>query len=125
MPQTLNDLMQCDHVIRVREDGTIDDRVEGVWAPEVHIDTDEDGQITREHEQQMIRDVESEGWQLLTGWTGQYLSAHSPIMHPSEYIGGALEEHIRETPGLYAAVSVEDGTEEGVGWAVAYREENA
>lgn len=121
--RTLNDMMQIDHVIRVREGGVIDAGVTGVWAPEIHVGTDEDGQITDADERQMIEDAEAQGWTLLTGWTGQY-SYNGPIMHASEYIGGGLETHIRETPGLYCAVVVEtdDDRDDAAGWAVAYRE---
>ena len=43
------------------------------------------------------------GWELLTGFTGQY-SYNGPGMHPSEYIGGGLASHILDTPGLYAVL---------------------
>lgn len=123
MAQTLNDLMQIDHVVRVREGGAIDDDVIGVWAPEFSVSTDEDGQILADHERDMIADVERQGWTLLRGWTRQYMAGNTPTMHESEYIGGALEEHIRETPGLYCAVAVETGPDDNApGWAVAYRE---
>jgi hypothetical protein len=63
---------------------------------------------------------------LLDGFSGQY-GYSGPIMHPSEFIGGGMERHIRETPGLYVAVvvtdlDVDDGDDDAVGWAVAYRE---
>jgi hypothetical protein len=124
MSKTLNDLMEMDHVVRVAEDGTITDGIPNVWAPEICINTDADGQISRDDERDMIEQVAREGWTLLTGWTGQYLAGNSPIMHASEYIGGALEQHIRETPGLYAAVAVEtlDDDDDPAGWVLAYRE---
>jgi hypothetical protein len=51
---------------------------------------------------------------------------HGIVMHSSEYIGGALETHIRETPGLWVAVTVEtdDDDEQAAGWALAYRAED-
>lgn len=120
----LNEIMEFDHVIRVREGGGIDERVEGVWAPEVSVGVDTDGQIMDADESAMTEMVRTAGWELLTGWTGQY-SYNGPIMHPSESVGGALAEHILSTPGLYCVVTVEtlDDSEEAAGWAVAYREE--
>ena len=114
----LNKIMDFDHVVRVHADGSVTDEPD-VWAPEVT----EDGHID-------ARPVNGREWQLMYGYTGQYGQAHSPIMHPSEYIGGNLERDIRATPGLYVAVVVygdvdaEDGepgcVTEDVGWAVAY-----
>lgn len=110
MPQTLNDLMEFDHVIEVHEDGTISEP-QGIYAPEMLDD-----------------ELDRQGWTLLTGWTGQYGYA-GPTMHASEYIGGALERHIRETPGVYVAIvayasadeSIEesDGNPVDAGWAIA------
>jgi hypothetical protein len=42
-------------------------------------------------------------------------------MHTSEFVGGGLEDHIRETPGSYAVVIVRCDDGEDAGWAVAYR----
>lgn len=123
--KNLNDIMEFDHVIRVREGGAIEHPT-GVYAPEFSVGVDEDGQILAEYEAQMIADVQSQGWALLTGWSQQY-SYSGPIMHASEFIGGALETHICETPGLYCAVTVEtdDDDNEAAGWAVAFREDAA
>lgn len=122
MTQTLNDIMEPDHVIRVDEGGTISDNVPGVWAPEFQVGVNEDGQILDEHEKEMIEEVRRQGWELLSGWTGQHMYA-GPIMHPSEFVGGRLEEHIRETPGFYCVIVVEtdDDDDEPAGWAIAYR----
>lgn len=145
----LNSIMQFDHVVRVAPDGTVTDRVDGVWAPEIHIDTDDDGQILDQHERDMVEYVRSQGWELETGWTGQYLAKGSPVMHTSEFIGGALADHILATPGLWVACVVDtdnpecrddvegcvissrcqgcedNGRErEGAGWVLAFREEN-
>lgn len=40
------------------------------------------------------------GWDLVTGYTGQY-GYRGPAMHDSEYIGGRLAEAILEHPGFY------------------------
>jgi hypothetical protein len=100
----LNDKMDIDHVIRITPDGTVAD-APGEYAPEVIVLLDEDGQITNDAEAELIRSVEAQGWELMTGYTGQF-SYHGPIMHPSEYIGGRLALDIRERPGLYVAVEV-------------------
>jgi hypothetical protein len=106
---TLNDIMDPDHIIQVQPDGTITEP-QGIYAPELN-----DGEL------------EGDEWSLLDGWSGQY-SYRGPIMHPSEYIGGALADHIIENPGYYVAVMNymdDDGDGNGVepdGWAVAFKE---
>lgn len=122
--QTLSDLMQVDHVIRVNKDGTIEDDIPDVWAPEFTVETDEDGQILAEHDKAMIEEINHQGWQVLNGWSGQYQYS-GPIMHRSEFVGGGLEAHIRETPGLYCVVTVEtdDDDDEAAGWLICYRDE--
>lgn len=100
--RTLNDVMEFDHVIRVHEDGSISEPSD-VFAPEMN-----DGEVY-------------DGWELLTGFTGQY-GYSGPMMHASEFVGGGLERHIRETPGLYVALVDYSGEDEPDGWAVAYRE---
>lgn len=68
------------------------------------------------------------GWEYLRGFTNQY-SYNGPVMHSSEFMGGALAEHIIDNPGTYATVMIEalpvdlDGNEEAepVGWAVLHR----
>lgn len=124
--QTLKAFMEIDHVICVEEGGRIHDDVTGVYAPEVTVETDSDGQILDEHDAQMIANVRSQGWELLNGWSGQYGYA-GPIMHPSEFVGGDLEKHIRETPGVYVVTTVACepngwSDDEQAGWAIAYRE---
>lgn len=118
----LNEIMDFDHPVLVGPGGTITDKLPGVYAPELHMETDDDGQILDEHEQDYVEQARRQGWELLTGWTGQY-SYHGPVMHPSEFVGGALADHIRETPGIYVVVTVEtdDDSEDAAGWAVAYR----
>ena len=62
-----------------------------------------------------------EPWQLLTGWTGQY-GYNGGCFHPSEFIGGALAEHILSTPGNWVAVTVEDPEtpDLDIGWALLH-----
>lgn len=120
----LNSIMEVGHVIRVAEDGTVTDDVPGVWAPELLMSVGSDGQILDSHEAEFIESARAQGWDLLTGWTGQY-SYSGCVMHPSEYVGGALARHILDTPGLYAVITVEtdDDSEEAAGWAIAYRDD--
>jgi hypothetical protein len=118
---TLNKTMEFDHVICVKN-GEITEP-NGVCAPEVYCESCNNGQILAGHEQNMIESVRRQGWSLLTGWTGQF-SYSGPIMHPSEFVGGALADHILENDGLYVCVTVEtlDNSEDAAGWAIAYRE---
>lgn len=81
----LTDIMEFDHVIRVHDDGRIT-APRGIWAPELH-----DGEL------------DSAGWSLLDGFSGQYRYS-GPIMHSSEFIGGGMETYIRETPGVYVSL---------------------
>lgn len=110
LARPLNDIMEFDHVITVGADGSIAD-ADGLYAPDVYMDDD--------------HPVEGSGWTVLRGFTGQHgYGGH--VMHPSEFIGGGLEDHIRQNPGHYVVVEVrdEDGEfddAEPVGWAIAYR----
>jgi hypothetical protein len=117
--QPLNDIMEPDHVIAVDEDGHITEP-SGIYAPELEMGTDGDGQILDEHEAAYKADAARQGWQILEGFTGQH-AYRGPVMHPSEFVGGGLEDHIRETPGSYAVVIVRCDDGEDAGWAVAYR----
>ena len=58
------------------------------------------------------------GWELLTGFSGQY-SYNGPGMHASEYIGGGLAQHILDTTGLYTVLYGDDC------WYVAHKPEEA
>lgn len=122
----LNDVMEFDHPVMVDENGVVHDHLPGVYAPELIMATDGDGQILDEHEADFIEQAKRQGWQLLSGWTGQH-GYRGVVMHPSEFVGGALADHIRETPGTYVVVSVECDDDTGhdipAGWAVAYRPE--
>jgi hypothetical protein len=113
----LNEIMEFDHVIEVQADGTIVDRPD-LYAPEAYADGGTDPDMT------------GTDWALLRGYTGQY-SYTGPVMHPSEYIGGRMEDDIRSTPGVYVAVVVTDlsidtesADDNAVGWAVARKEGN-
>lgn len=104
--ESLNDMMEIDHVIEVRESGLILDGPRDVYAPEVYLDSTE----------------APEGWGFLDGYSSQD-SYSGPHMHACESIGGRLESDIRETPGIYVAVivtdlSADEGEDDIAGWAV-------
>lgn len=106
--QSLSDHMSFDHVIRVHPNGAITDGPAGVHAPDLYTD----GLI-------------DDDWVLLDGFSGQQ-GYSGPLMHQSEFIGGGLERHIRENPGLYVAlVAYPLDDDEPTEWAVAYREWHA
>lgn len=64
-------------------------------------------------------ELDAPGWTPLVGFTGQY-SYHGAIMHPSEYLGGGLAQHILEHPGTYVVLEVidPDDLEAVVGWTI-------
>ena len=110
--ETLNSLMRIGHVIRVDEDGLVHDDVRNVYAPEINMGTGDDGQILAEHDAALIADLERQGWTAEVGWTGQYGNhKDDPVMHESEFIGGALAEHIISTPGYWVACAVDVDSE--------------
>lgn len=121
MAATLDSRMEFDHVIRVTPDGRVEDGPSDVWAPELHALSDKDGQHTAHTDADLDQQARDQGWELESGWTGQW-SYGGPCMHPSEYIGGRLERHIRSTPGLWVAVVIEEDNGDADMWAVAYRE---
>lgn len=141
MDQPIRDLMQFDHVVAVMPDGRVIDTDERFnlldeHAPEVVIDYEgsfADAQISKDHDADMVEYLKSQGWEVLSGYSGQH-GYSGPIMHTSEFIGGALEERIREEPGFWVALTVEihpsendpehedndgSGESEYVGWIVA------
>jgi hypothetical protein len=141
MDRPITDLMGFDHVVAVMPDGRVIDTDEGfnhldVHAPEVVIDYDgpfAEAQISKEHDDAMVENLREQGWEVLSGYSGQYQYA-GPIMHASEFIGGGLEERIREEPGYWVALTVDihpseddpeheenggSGESDYVGWIVA------
>ena len=82
----------------------------------------------------MTAHAKGSGWDILSGWA---MGGGLAIMHTSQYIGGTLVDHIRETPGYWVACMVEihpgesdpehesnggPGESDAVGWIVAHRE---
>ena len=107
--KALQDIADFDHPFIVTDEGTVEDAPSGVYAPSVCHDPDDDIVI------------DGEGWDALTGYTGQY-SYHGAVMHASEYIGGGLADDILATPGTYVVTVVNAGPDcdddEPAGWAV-------
>lgn len=123
----LNEAMGFDHPIRVHADGSVTDATD-TYAPEVIVATDDDGSISREDDREMVRYLESQGWTVLDGYSGQYTYA-GPIMHASEYIGGRMARDILEAPGVYVACAVyvlgcADDDDPIAGWIVARKLED-
>lgn len=116
---TLNDLMSFGHV--VFSDGKGNVYGDHIHATEiVYQELDDDGQCIDDKIHCL-----PEGWETLSGFTGQY-SYNGPVMHPSEYIGGGLERYIRENAGYYVALVVDgiggpDDEDNNIGWAVAFK----
>lgn len=107
----LNELMDSTAVVYSDGNGTVY-KVEpyGINVPfdrNIHepsyttgIDGDDPDSLTTEEQLKIF------GGELLRGFTGQY-SYNGVCNHPSEYIGGGLETHIRETQGYYYTVIFE------------------
>jgi hypothetical protein len=76
-------------------------------------------------------EIHGEGWEALTGMTGQY-SYHGAVMHPSEGVGRRIAERLAEIAEdepntVFAIVPVEvypdeeDDEPEPAGWALVHR----
>ena len=118
-PYALNRVMELDHVIRVDVHGNVidaDHNRREEWAPELEVNVDAEPRVVG------IPVGQVEGWTLLTGWTGQH-GYNGAVMHSSEYVGGALAEHVLSTPGLWVALAVEHEGELS-GWALAHLPES-
>lgn len=114
MSETLDELLHGPSAlpVLVKADGTYATaayppaRMED-YAPE-SIDIDWSGEwdmpdILESHERDALKSIEN-GWRALTGWSG-----HSLFIFDAgqQRFGRDLEEHIAETPGLWAIASVE------------------
>lgn len=125
--ENLNKVMEFDHVIRVNEDGTVDDRNTGKHAPELVMELDEDGQSLYFNDEDLHEEARTSGWTLMQGHTGQH-GYRGAVMHPSEFVGGSLAEYILERPGYYVTTIVEceeihgEREEPPAGWAIAFQE---
>lgn len=112
--RNLSNLMEFDHVIAVGPDGEAYDGIRGKFAPDCF-------NVDPYHNS-------IEGWELLTGYTGQH-GYDGPWMHDSEQLSGRMVDDILDRPGYYVAVYAsypdedepEDGQTYEEGWAVAYK----
>lgn len=98
---------EFDQVFTVGDDGGIT-YPENVWAPTVYNSEENDV------------DIDSDEWEALTGFTGQY-GYRGAVMHPSEYFGGGMREEILSTPGTYVLTVVIDMEPEDdniIGWCI-------
>lgn len=105
-PDTLNSLVEFDSAFIVTSEGI--DSTHGVYVPTVYNDDATDIYI------------ESNKWEALTGYTGQY-SYNGAVLHSSEYLGGGLARDIlADVGGVYAVSVVEDmdDPENPAGWCV-------
>lgn len=124
-PYALNDIMKFDHPIRSTGDSAVREYLPGVYAPVASLNTDSNGQLLAEYELDMLVELRSQGWEALSGWSGQH-GYSGPIMHPSELVSGALAEYILSTPGIYVAVAVDTEDPGGpAGWLVLRHIETA
>jgi len=115
----LNTRMEPDHVIRVHADGRVTSAEAGVYAPDLIMETDADGQILAEHETACAQEASIQGWNLMYGYSGRYGGSHSFIMHPSEFVGGHMARDILDSPGLYVTIEIYTDDGDSAGWAVA------
>lgn len=114
MDQPIRELMTFDHVVAVMPDGRVIDTDEkfgrlDVHAPEVWCDYEgpfAEAQISDQNDRDMVTYLKSQGWEVLDGYSAQY-NYSGPTMHASEFIGGSIEERIREEPGFWVALMVE------------------
>jgi len=105
---TLNSVMEFDHVIRVYADGSINEPRD-MHAPNLY-----DGELH----------CGALAWSLMNGYSGQH-GYSGPIMHSSEFIGGRMADDILTQPGVYVAlVDMPSDDSDPDGWAVAFIDES-
>lgn len=130
----LQEIMKSDHVVRILDDGTVDNpgNVPHVRVPEAILDArwDEHGDphVYPDHEKGFVERMSREGWDVFQGRVSHGVHL-GPVIHDSYYIGGSLEEIIRETPGFWVSVVVDMIREDErgnhripAGWALLHRE---
>lgn len=130
--QTLNDIMEFDHVVRIESGNATDRMPDGERIPLYAPECFHNGWGEGKHIEP------GTGWTLLEGYTGQY-GYRGPVMHASEYIGEGctLERDILAQDGFYVVIACEvlecdetcepsgpdcPGGHEPAGWCIAYRE---
>ena len=110
-PGTLNTELEFDAPFRICARGAaIADRRD-LYAPECYLDLDAPDELN-------LAGGEEE-WEPVSGWSGQEASAGSAVMHPSEFLGGALSEWVLTQVGeTFVIVVVEVLSDEPAGWAL-------
>ena len=84
------------------------------------IDADGEVKSSSDYPPSFIDDeCDGSGWTPVTGFSGQH-GYSGPVMHPSEQLGGKMEDYVYENPGTYALVEAiyttdEDGNEQDWG----------
>lgn len=116
--EKVNDV-DFNHPFRVGFGGVVTDAAPGIYGPL---------SVTHSEENDVDIDCLNEEWQPFSvGYTGQWMSRRSAVMHASEYIGGQLEADLLATPGVYVVTSVEVEPDEDnpdpepAGWIVLKR----
>lgn len=94
--ETLNNAVDFDAPFRVSEGGFIS-REDGLYAPEMF--------LNEEFSEQ------GDKWELISGFSGQDSYA-GPIMHSSEYLGGAMAQYVLDNPGVYVLMAAQWEDEE-------------
>lgn len=121
-PDTLNAMVEFEVPFRVLPGAVIDSDLPGVYAPEVTLEVNSDGDPLPESEDVMIQDLARHGWNVLDGYSGQDRYS-GPIMHASETLSGGLARDILEAPGTYVvcAVDTDDDDDTPAGWIILRR----
>lgn len=128
----LRKIMQPDHVVRILDDGTVDNpgNMPHVRVPEAILgacwDEHGDPHVHFGHETEFVRRMDREGWEVFQGRVSHGVRL-GPVIDDTYYIGGALEEIIRDRPGFWVRHPVDlfppDGGEPvAAGWALLHRE---
>lgn len=123
----LRDLMSEDAIVRVYDSGEVSvQNYGGLWAPELYIPADDDGNFLPGWDGRLTGQALDQGWSLMRGYSGAHGQGRSVLMEPAEFIGGRMAAAILATPGVYVSTipTVEGDPDTGVGWVVAYRYEN-
>lgn len=84
-PYALCHRAEFDYPFRIT-DTSFEDGLTDVWAPSLCDD-----------------ELDSEGWEFVNGYSGQYRYS-GPIMHNSEFLGGRMALDVLDTPGVYVCV---------------------
>lgn len=108
--------IEFDHVftISVNTDGVAIGDWENMYAPEIV-----------EHSAETDVAIMGDGWEALTGFTGQY-GYHGAVNHPSEFIGSAIARELVRLSGdepqafVVTLVTDPDGDDADGGWAILH-----